>query len=164
MSSTPIAFAIAQNVQAALQAISVDGGYFYDVDADAVKLDPEHEVESRTAPDGPRPFVLIEVSSPTFNFAEARGGEVHVTYAMAVHWVHDIDTTDDDALLTTFFRGLSDVERALTQDITRGGRAVDTRITSATLTPVGDAGICWAEIKVDVISWRTYGAPNEVAA
>lgn len=164
MSLQPIAYAIAKDVQAALLAISTESGYFHTLGADAVKLDPEHEVEARTAPDGQRPFVLIEVSPPTFNYQNSRSGECEVTLPLSVHWVNDYDPTSDDALLQAFFKGLADVERALSRDITRGGRAVDTRMTSATLTPVGDSAICWAEIKVEIKSWRDCGAPTEVVA
>lgn len=163
MSSTPIAYAIVKDAQAALQAIAVTAGDFYDVDADAVKLDPEHEVESRVAPDGPRPFIVIEPGALAMAFMDARAGEVKTTLPLTVHWVHEIDPTDDDALLQTFFRGCADVERALTQDITRGGRAVDTRITVCELTPIGDSALVWAEIKVEISSWRTHGAPTESA-
>lgn len=163
MSLTPIAYAIVKDVQTALRAMSVAGGYYYGVASDAVKLDPETDVEDMTAPNGPRPCVLIETGALDHNFTNSRSGEANVTLPLTIHWFHDADRTSDDALLQTFFRGCADVEKALTQDITRGGRAVDTRITSCDLVPVSNSGICWAAIKVDIHGWRAYGAPSETA-
>jgi hypothetical protein len=163
MSDTPIAYAIVQDVQAALQAMTVAGGYFYTVPSGAVKLDPEHQVEARELPDGLRPFILIELSPLAMEFSDARGGEVVVTQPLVVHWCQDIDSTDDNALLQTFLRGCADVERALTQDITRGGRAVDTRVTGCELKRVADGSGVWADVAVDIRGWRTYGVPTESA-
>ena len=163
MSVTPIAYAIAKNVQSALRAMSTGAGYFYGVGSDAVKLDPDVNVEDMTAPNGPRPCVLVETGAMDHDFQRSRSGEVEATLPLTIHWFHDADRTSDDALLETFFRGCADVERALTQDITRGGRATDTRVTSCDLVPIGNSGICWAAIKVEIKSWRTYGAPTEGA-
>jgi hypothetical protein len=155
--SEPREYQIVQSLQAALQAISVAGGYYFDVVATAVKLDPNQDVEDLIAPGGPRPFVVLELKPDTWEYTPA--GQLRLAVKLAVHWVSDSTPTDDASRLQTFFRGCADVERAIALDISRGGLAVDTRITGRTLDLAVDGAQVWAVLDVEILTRRTYGSP-----
>lgn len=154
----PLELQIVQSVQAALQAISVAGGYYYDVVASAVKLDPNQAVEDLIAPAGPRPFVIVEVK-PDGEWVYEPSNRLRLVQKLTLHWVSASTPTDDTSRLQTFYRGCADVERSIAADHSRGGLAVDTRITGRTLDLAVDGAQVWASIDVDVLSRRTYGAP-----
>lgn len=158
MAPEPIEFQIVQNLQAALQAIAVAGGYHYDVAGAAVKLDPNQDIESLIAPGGARPFIVIEVTPETWQYQPA--SQVLMTIPVTVYWVTDSDPTSDPSKMQTFFRGCADVERAIAADVTRGGLAVDTRITKRELSKEIDGAQVWAVIDTEISLYRTYGAPD----
>lgn len=162
----PIDFRILQNLKRALQAIAVNAGFYYDVDDAAVKLDAEHGVEEMWEPTGPRPFVVIELRPEAWEYHAS--GEVLYTMPMTVNWVHT-PASPADALLgepmppqdedrmQMYFRGLADVEKAIAADTSRGGLAVDTRITDRRWNPVNDGNDVWAEVDLELRVYRTYG-------
>lgn len=158
----PREWLVLKNLQAALQAIDVADGYHYDVRAAAVKLDPEQDVEALIHGEynGSRPFVLVEVSTPerppTWEYAEK--GQVDITLMPTVYWVHESDQTDDDSRMLTFMRGCADVERAVTQDLNRGGLAVDTRVRRCTVNGTGSE--VWAVVDLEILVIREYGQPD----
>ena len=154
----PIEYLIVRDVQTALLAATVAGGYHYGIAATAVKLDPNHKAEELVAPAGPRPYVLIEVLPDEWQYAPSN--DATLATKLNVHWVHDTDPTADEDLLHRFYKGCADVERALTQDISRGGRAVDTRITSRACGRETDSAQVWATVAVEIHQVRTCGAPN----
>lgn len=158
--SDPRELAIVQDIQTALRAAVAGSTYHYTLASAAVKLDPNHAAEELDSPSGPRPYALIEIGDLTHEFRDARAGEVQVALPLTIHWYHDTDPTDDASLLSTFFKGCADVETALTQDITRGGRAVDTRVTGRALGLAASGARVWAGIDVEVSIWRAYGTPN----
>lgn len=154
----PIEFQILQNLQTALLAIAENDGYHYDVVDSAVKLDPNGDVEALIAPDGPRPFVILQVDPEDWQYFPAR--EIELRMPVTVHWVSDSTPTDDKSRLQTFFRGCADVERAIAQDITRGGRAFDTTMTRRTLDLAVDGAQVWARIELAINVHRTFGQPD----
>jgi hypothetical protein len=158
MPADPIEFRIIQNLLAALQAITVAGGYHYTVAATAVKLDPNQGIEALIAPGGPRPFVLIEVTPETWQYWPA--SQVELALPVKIHWVSESTPTDDASRLQTYWRGCADVEKTIAVDISRGGLATDTRITQRTLETVPDGSEVWAAIDVAMKLHRTYGQPN----
>lgn len=155
----PIEFRILQNLQTALLAISVAGGYHYSVAAGAVKLDPNHDVETLTPPSGPRPFIIVQLQPEAWEYRE-RPSQVHLVVPAIIHWFHDSDPTDDNSRLQTFLRGCADVEQAIAIDLTRGGGAVDTRIVGRAIDPAIDGSQVWAMVAVEIALRRTYGVPN----
>lgn len=157
--SSPIEYAIVRDLQAALQAATVAGGYYYTIAATAVKLDPNHDAEDMVKPSGPRPFVLIEVLPDEWDYSKQN--EAILVQKLALHWTHDSDPTVDEDMLLVYFRGCADVEKAITQDITRGGRAVDTKITARTPVIAAEGGKAWATLNVDIRTHREYGVPSE---
>jgi hypothetical protein len=158
MTLEPIDYRIVKNLQAALLAISTTAGYHYDVAALAVKLDPNHDAESLIAPDGPRPFILLELGKERWEYFPAF--QVRITVPVTVHWVSESVPTDDDSRMQTYLRGCADVERAIAVDISRGGLATDHRINGRTLDLAVDGAQVWAMVETEVRINRTYGAPD----
>jgi len=166
----PQEFRVLQHLKASLGALTVAAGAFYDVDPSAVLLDPDYDVAALTAAGAPRPFVIIETRDEEWIYHPS--GEVRLTMPLSVHWVHEpADPTDavigvpraltGDERLCVFMRGCADVERALTSDTSRGGNAVDTRITNRVWQPAPFQGgqAVWAELSVECIVYRSYGVP-----
>lgn len=153
----PKEFLIVQSVQAALQAIKVSSGAYYTVAASAVKLDPNASIEDLIRPDGPRPFVLIELKPDVWEYSPAN--QTTLTLPMVVHWISDSTPTDDASRLKTYLRGCADVEKALAVDIARGGLAVDTRITERSMDLSMAGAQVWAQIGIQIRSHRTVGEP-----
>lgn len=158
MPAESIDYQVVRNLQSALQAITVAGGYHFTVAATAVKLDPNHAVESLVAPDGPRPFVLLEIMADRWEYAPAR--QLELTLPVTIHWVSDSVPTTDESRLQTYLRGCADVERAIAVDITRGGLAMDTRVVKRTFDTMVDGAQVWGLIEVLMEIHRTYGQPD----
>src|SRR6266542_3463204 len=128
MPTEPIEYQIVLDVQAALKNIAVANGYYFDVAALEVKLDPNHDVESLIKPDGPRPFLIVEVRPDEQWEYTSKPNIATFPLPLTIHWVSDTVPTVDESRLQTYFRGCADVEKAIAQDVTRGGRARDTLI------------------------------------
>jgi hypothetical protein len=154
----PISYRIVQHLQTALRAISVAGGYHYDVESVAVKLDPNQANDAVHAPGGPRPLLLIQVDPERRQYQPA--SELRQVLPVVVHWVQESDATDDNSRMRAFFRGCADVEQAITVDISRGGLAVDTRIVRCVNDDSLDGSQVWARVEVEIALFRQYGRPN----
>ena len=143
----------------ALRAMSVSGGYHYDLNALSVKLDPNQSVDDLIAPDGPRPFIVLEVQPDEFMYAMARSGLVEIKLPVTIHWVSDSVPTDDESLLRTFYQGCADVEKAVAAAITLGGNvgAFDIRITQRRNSRAIDSALVWAIIETQIHLQRLYG-------
>lgn len=154
----PIDYRILLNLQAALAAIAVAGGYHYTVAATAVKLDPNHGVEELIAPDGPRPFIILELTHETWEYV--RSNDARVTLRPTVHWVSDSTPANDESRLQTFLRGCADVEMAIAVDVARGALAVDTKIVKRTFETAVDGAQVWAMVDLEIPFYKVYGQPN----
>lgn len=155
----PIEWLIVQDLQAALRAISLAGGYHFDVAPEAVKLNPDASAETLIAPvGGPRPFLFVEWKDDAWEYVERPNG-ILLVLPITVWWVQDFDPTDDASLMRTFLRGCADVEKAVAVDITRGGHAYETRIVRRT-PQVEGASELWAIVDLEILVRRTYGQPN----
>ena len=155
----PIDYLIAQHLQTALRGMAVASGYHYTVTSVAVKLDPDQNVnELIKSNNGPRPIVILQVKPEAWDYQKS--SRVRLIWPIAIHWVGESDPTDDNSRMRTYLRGCADVERAITIDISRGGRAVDTRIVTRTMDgSIGGAAV-WAIIDVEIHLYRTFGAPD----
>lgn len=158
MTPDPIEFRIIQNLQAALQAIRSEDGFHYDVQAAAVRLDPNVDIESLIGDAAQRPFVLIDAHPESWNYQPAQ--QLVMVMPFTVHWISEATETTDEARLQTYFRGCADVEKAIATDITRGGLAFDTLITKRTLDRVVDGREVWAMVDGTIRVYREYGKPN----
>lgn len=154
----PIEFQIVQDVQAALRGISVGEGYHYDVRGTAVKLNPDHDVEALVADDAPRPFVVIEVTPEAFAYQPSQ--RVRLDMPVRVHWFNESQPEVDEDMVRMFFRGCADIEQAVAVDLTRGGRAIDTRIVRRTNSRDVEGAAVWAMVDLNIALIRTYGEPN----
>lgn len=152
-----VGFSVIKNLQEALQAISVAGGYHYDVEAVAVKLDPNQDVEALIGDDAKRPFLVIEVHPSVFTYQAAR--RVSVETPVTIHAVHDSEATDDDSWLQTFMRLCADVEKAIAIDIRRGGLATIHVVEGCEFQTFGGSQV-WAMVKTRIRLERVYGTPS----
>jgi hypothetical protein len=155
--SEPLDYQLVLNIQTALKAIAVSSGYYSTVSSVAVKMDADQAVEDLERPDLPTPFIILDVRPETVEYMPAM--QMRQEWPIVVHWVADCDPTDDASRVQSFFQGCADVEKALAQDVTRGGLAVDTRIVSRTLDPTVGGSRMWAVIDLRVVSFRTFGQP-----
>lgn len=160
MPADPREYLILRNLQQALLAITVVSGYHYDVRALAVKLDANHDVEALIAPDGPRPFVILEVRSERWQYWPSH--MMNLVLPWTIHWVSESDPTIDEDRARLFYRGCADVEQAIALDTGRGGLAIDTRIVNRELqkNAAEDGAQVWAAIDIEIKLERTYGQPN----
>ena len=157
MPQDPIEFRIMQSLQSALKNISKSGGYHHDIDASAVKLDPNHEVESLIGDEPLRPFLILEYGALVFEYLPA--SQVITKVPVTIHAVDDSDTTDDDSWMHTYLTLSADVEKAVAVDTTRGSLATDTRILDQTIHRIEGRQV-WAENRCEIRVHRTFGAPN----
>ncbi|MDP1570342.1 MAG: hypothetical protein Q8L86_10085 [Vicinamibacterales bacterium] len=157
-SSTPVEYRVVRSLQSAIAAIAAGSTYWHTVASTAVKLDPNHKVEELIAPDGPRPFVLIDVQPERWSYPQS--GQARLVMPITLHWIGESDRTVDESRDEVFFKACADLEAAIAVDVTRGGLAVDTRIVRRTLDDGMDGGQVWAIVETEVALHRTYGRPN----
>lgn len=148
----PIELQIVQSLQQAMQSVTVGDGYHYDVRGTAVKLNPDHDVEPLVEEGAPRPFVTLEVTPEAWVYQPAN--RVKLEMPVRVHWFDETDL-DGDVLLQMAYRAYSDIERAVTRDLRRGERAVDTRITQRAAVMQGSS--VWVAVDLLVTVIRTFG-------
>ncbi len=156
----PIEYQVVRNLQTALFAITLAGGYHYSIGATAVKLDPNADIEALIGDQALRPFVILEVQPDSWLIGGTSKNRAEIKLPVTIHWVSEADELDDEARILTFFRGCADVERAITVDITRGNLAFDTRIVQRRLDRVIDGSQVWAMVDVDIAVKREYGQPD----
>lgn len=154
--SEPIEFQILSSIKTALLACTVAGGYYYDVAAGAVKIDPATDIEALLAPDGPRPFIGIEFDSAAKEYHPSN--QLDIARKFKVFVVHDSDPADDDDFMRVYLRCCADVERAIRQDPSRGGLAIDTLVDDTNFN-TQFAPKVWTEVDLTVTLERTNGAP-----
>jgi len=158
MAPEPIDYLVIRNLQTALLLMTVATGYHFDVAALAVKLDPNQDVEAIIAPEGPRPFLILEVTPETWEYVPA--SQVVLSLPVRIHWIADSDPTVDESFVETFFRGCADIERAIAPDHTRGGHATDTRIVTRAYDTLFGGAQVWAKVDLLIRIDRTYGQPD----
>ncbi len=157
--ASPIEFQILQNLQTALKGISKRTGYYRDLSAFAVKLDPNQSVETLIGAQAYRPFMILEVQPTRFEHLDSPGTRLNIVLPIVVHVIDDSDPTDDDSWMQTFFELCADVEQAIAADESRGGLADETEIRSCEYHTEGGAMV-WAMVKAEISIFRNYGAPN----
>lgn len=168
MPADPIEYRVIRDVQASLRQIAIIDGYHHDVAGLAVKLDANQGVEDLVGPNGPRPFIVLEPKPETWDYSVSgeqvvQGvafDQVLLRMPLTVHWINDSDPNVDESRLQTFFRGCADIEQALAIDVTRGGLALDTRVTRRTYDEAFDSAQVWAMVEIEMRIYRALGHPN----
>lgn len=160
----PIEFLIVQHVQAALRQIATANGYHFDVATFAVKLDPDQAAETLELPDGARPVILLEVKRRRWTARPAM--QTRVVLPMTVHWIGDAlpvgeaGGPQDEDRMRTYYRACADIERAVMQDVGRGGRAYDTRIVGDVMDTSTNGLTVYAMVDLEISLERTWGEPD----
>lgn len=113
-------FLLLQDVQTALRAISVAGGYFFDVENDAVSLDPMNQIAAMTGELLYDPFFVIELA-PTEDPPLFPSSQLIDELVIRISAATDAEQLEDDGLLKAFTRLTSDIEKAVEVDVTRSG-------------------------------------------
>ncbi len=153
----PVEYRVLQHLQTALRAITVAGGYWYDVATLAVKLDANSAVEDLIGDSALRPFYILEAPADRFEYQPSE--RVRVLMPFRVHAVHESNPTVDADWIKTYFRLCADVERAIAVDIHRGGLATDTRVQTREFRTFEGSQV-WAIVAGEIRVPRLYGAPN----
>lgn len=151
--SEPSELLVVRDLQRALQAVSIGDGYYYDVRGTAVQLNADYDVEPLVAENAPRPWVALQLTPEAWTYMPSM--RVKLEMPVRVLWFNEADDLREDVLLTMAYRAYSDIERAITRDITRGGRASDTRIAGRTAEIQG--GAVWVAVELVVTLIRTFG-------
>ena len=155
----PLEYDIVLNMQRALQAISVAGGYHYDVAAAAVSIDPHDHLEVLTGSLARKPFLIVEVS-PGRHIQYFPGTQMRELIPIEITAATDAQALVATSRAQTFQRLCADIEKALTVDVTRNGKATDTRILDKRMGIMVSALRVMAVVQTEVRLHRTYGAPN----
>lgn len=147
--------AIIKNIQAALQAISVASGYNYTVPAASVVYDPAVNLLGMNGAD--LPFMVIE-ATPDGGKDYYPAEQLREIFRVNIYARIDVDSSDPTARATGWERLAQDIEKALTQDLTRGGNAVDTRLgVPSPFIGVGSNIVILLQ-PVEIRIYRSYGS------
>lgn len=154
----PLDLRAVQALLTLLTGISTASGYFYDVAAGAVVMNPKEKIEDLIAPDGPRPFVIIQMGANADSWRYQPADQLRVDMPVTVHWVHDAVAGSDASKAERFSRGSADVEKAICADRSLGGLVMDTRIQGRSLDD-DDGRVVWVVLPIVITFYRTYGEP-----
>lgn len=155
----PIEHDIILDMQTALRAISIAGGYFHDVDSQAVSIDPADHLEILTGTLARTPFFIIEVS-PARRMQYFPAKQLLEVIPIDITAASDAQQLDPSSRVNTFERLAADVEQALVVDITRGNRVSDTRIVDKQMGMMVGAQRVIAVVQTEVRLHREFGKPN----
>ena len=155
----PIEHDIILDYQSTLQTISVAGGYFHDVEAEAVSIDPADHVEVLTGALVHAPFFIIEIS-PARRLRYLPSMQLLETIPIDITAAMDAVQLVPTSRVQTFERLVADIEKALVVDINRGNRVADTRIVDKQMGMMVGAQRVIAIVQTEVRLHREYGKPN----
>lgn len=157
--SAPVLLSIVLNMQAAIQAIAVSGGYFYDVKATSVILNPK---PLAAVPTTEVPFLIVghRVDAVLRNFTGSRPVSIQDRWRVVIEGRIDAPADDTASKLTAFSNFTADLEKALLVDPQRGGLALYTYVQQP-IPYMGDdsQSQLYFEQPVEVLLQRAYGSP-----
>lgn len=158
--SVPVLLAVALNMQAALQQIARASGYFTDVKATSVVLNP---VMLQAVPVTETPWVNVGhliAPVPPRNFATTRPTAILDRWRFTLEAAIDAPGTDNASKLTAMANFAADVEVALCVDLQRGGLCQYTYVLQETQYPGSpEQTRVYVEIPVEVTLRRNFGQP-----
>ena len=155
----PIEYDIVLDIQRALQAISVAGGYHHDVEKTAVSIDPQDHIEVLTGSRARTPFMIVEVS-PGRSIRYFPGTQMLELIPVDITAAGNAQPLVATSRVQTFERLCADIEQALTVDVTRNGKATDTRVLEKQMGMMVGGQRVIAVVQIEVRLYRTYGKPN----
>lgn len=121
--STPVALAILQSLQAALQAVAIAGGYNFDVKASSVVLDPQ---DLTAVASTETPFFVLADGKLRTEGGTSRPVAVKSYIDVSLCARVDAASADKDAKTIAAWTLYADIEKALLVDPQRGGLALYT--------------------------------------
>jgi len=116
---------IMQNVKATLSAIRVSDGYNFNMSTDTVQ---RWSMFGNRAID--YPYYVIDMAQETEEPVPNPKVSLRLSITVSAYYVQDESDTNDTGLYIN--RMLADIKKALLVDVTRGGNAIDTKITEST--------------------------------
>lgn len=155
----PLRYRVLEAIQTKLRGINGGPNYHNTVKSSSVVLDPS--VNIITIPTTECPYFMVEPTpeGSKFYMPSLRMRE---EFQVVVTARADAPTGTDRSVKTlTWERLIADIEKAIMQDFTLGGLAVDVRIGTA--TPAFDLGAITTIIVVQPMTVRlirTYGSPQ----
>ena len=155
--SDPLRLALIQHVVTTIRGINGASQYHYAVKANSVITDL-----TMSAPNWPVTELPLFLVEPTNQGSRLYMPAVRIkdSVQLLVTAFHNIDGTAPDRKTTANEYLIADLEVALTQDITRGGRAIDTRLGEPQpFMDMGSSGGCGVIVPLDIRVIRTYGNP-----
>jgi len=155
---------VLESICAAIRTMTIAGGYRWDVTRDSVRADPVNPLGVAASR---RPFFLVELSPPEDSGTQDYGVREfepadQLTEVFPVFITVVADADGDDILTRKIATGealAKDLEKVLTQDITRGGLCSDTRVMSPRILPgLGDDSTVVLVQRLECRLHRTHGA------
>lgn len=142
---------------ARFQAMTVAGGYHYDVQADSVVSDP---VNILTVPEPLLPFFLVEPSPSSRTYWPAMRLKIEAHFLVTARVMAN-DGTSPTRKVEAGENLIADVERAIGQDITLGGLVIDARLQEpdGPMVGLGTNNNVFVLVDIATMYTRTYGAP-----
>lgn len=139
-----------------LRAMRKANGYTWDVQTESVTRDP---VNILAVPEASLPFFMVE-PTPQGSFRFMPAMQVQHDFNVLITARVDANGNEADRKSKAWEALIADLEKALVADITRGGRASDTRLGEPSpLVGLGTDGIVIVTLPLTIKLWRTYGQP-----
>lgn len=152
---TPAVLAVLLSLQTALRGIAIASGYFYDVKATSVVLDPQ---DLSAVPTSEVPFLMLDDETGTIEYTTSRPVAVKNDFTVPLLARVDAPGADPDRKRIAAWRLYADVERALAADPQRGGVAQFTYVQWPKFYfGLLDETEIYLEIPVRVLLQRTFG-------
>ena len=105
------------------------------------------------------PFFIVEVS-PNRGIEYFPASQLLELIPIDITAAHDAEPLVATSRLSRFQQLCADIEKAVTVDVTRGGRVVDTLIRDKQMGMMVGGQRVIAVVQLELRLYRTYGAPN----
>jgi hypothetical protein len=141
---------------ARFQAMTIAGGYHYDVQAASVVSDP---VNILTVPDPLLPFFLVEPSPSSRVYWPAMRTKIDAHFLVTARVL--ANGTSPTRKVEAGENLIGDVEKAIATDITLGGLVIDARLQEpdGPMVGMGTNNNVFVLLDILTIYTRVYGAP-----
>lgn len=161
----PHEYLIFERLAANLAAIDPSRGYYATVEDVAVRLDPDEAVSET---EDVYPLVVLE-TMPGEKWEWEPAQQAICTFAAKISWLDKVapsDTTPPETLpkgarLLRYWRACTDIAKALADDVTLGGLAIDVRIVNRHWPRERyDGAVTVAEVEIQIRTRRDFLTPG----